>query len=320
MAERSGSMRRLIGLAAPSLALLAAAATASAAPTISGTDDDVWNGGSPEVSYTLTAQSSSPFAAFIRWEVDGVARGQGFSPVVVTLPRLADGEYDLRAEDRSGDSDREFRVDRTPPAVTITSPAAGSRFLLGAVVRAAFSCTGAVSCVGPVALGAPIYTGAEGAYILSVRATDQAGNAAQADAAFSVVANPAPPPSGGAVFSPGPVTGGNAGRATTTTLPRTLNAARLRPSVRSSIRTRRPVLRWRARPGTDLYNVQIFRVRAGKLTKVVSLFPKANRLRVPRGRVAWSTHYVWRVWPFDAGRYTKKPLGISNFRTTAKPR
>ena len=47
--------------------------------------------------------------------------------------------------------------------------------------------------------------------------------------------------------------------------------------------------------------------------KVLSIFPTSNHVRVPPGRLTPGAVHVWRVWPMVDGRYTPKPLGISNF-------
>lgn len=100
------------------------------------------------------------------------------------------------------------------------------------------------------------------------------------------------------------------------------NPARLRPGRAATVRAVRPLLRWRKGPaGTSFYNVQLFRVRpapAGTATasavglrKIASVFPRTTRVR-PRA-LARGGCYVWRVWPYRAGRYTPSPLGVSHF-------
>ena len=75
----------------------------------------------------------------------------------------------------------------------------------------------------------------------------------------------------------------------------------------------RPLLRWRAAGGADLYNLQVFRVTSTGMRKVRSLFPVGNRSRVAGLRAG--ERYAWRVWPFDRARggYTKQPIGLSWF-------
>jgi len=83
-------------------------------------------------------------------------------------------------------------VDRTPPAITITSPAAGATYTLGQFVTADFGCedregSGVSTCKGSTGWGVPLNTSSVGARTFTVTATDRAGNTAQAQSAYSVV-------------------------------------------------------------------------------------------------------------------------------------
>ncbi|HEX2504417.1 MAG TPA: hypothetical protein VHK00_10755, partial [Miltoncostaeaceae bacterium] len=80
--------------------------------------------------------------------------------------------------------------------------------------------------------------------------------------------------------------------------PVTIDAGRLRPRRGAVLTSRRPVLRWPAPLGVRVYNVQIFRLRAGSVTKVLSAFTRLNRMRVPARRLAYGDRYAWRVWPY----------------------
>ena len=55
-----------------------------------------------------------------------------------------------------------------------------------------------------------------------------------------------------------------------------------------------------------------------RVAKVFSIFPRARQYRVPAKRTRPATCYVWRVWPYTGTRFTKKPLGISNFCVAKK--
>jgi uncharacterized repeat protein (TIGR01451 family) len=72
--------------------------------------------------------------------------------------------------------------DVTPPAVTITSPAASASHVLGELVTTQYECTdkgsGLSNCAGPVASGLAIDTASVGAKAFTVTATDVAGNVA----------------------------------------------------------------------------------------------------------------------------------------------
>ncbi|HEX5615727.1 MAG TPA: Calx-beta domain-containing protein [Acidimicrobiia bacterium] len=69
--------------------------------------------------------------------------------------------------------------DTVPPVITITAPAHGATYALGATVAASFSCSdadsGLASCVGSVASGAAINTSTVGVKTVTVDAVDLAG-------------------------------------------------------------------------------------------------------------------------------------------------
>lgn len=147
-----------------------------------------------------------------------------------------------------------------------------------------------------------------GSYLFQVRQLDQAGNESDWSApdAFTIVAPPnqpaANPPSGG--------------RGTVTRIvPRTRNAKRLSPRPGVVVRTLRPTLRWTRVRNASLYNVQIYRVVGRRNVKVLSAFPRGNRIVVPAKRLKAGQRYVWRVWPYFAKlrRYSRNEHGMSWF-------
>jgi len=81
------------------------------------------------------------------------------------------------------------RVDKTPPVITITSPAAAT-YTLNQVVAAAYSCanptSGVASCVGTVANGNPIDTSTLGVHSFVVNSADVAGNTSSATVSYTV--------------------------------------------------------------------------------------------------------------------------------------
>jgi len=81
------------------------------------------------------------------------------------------------------------KVDKKAPAVTITSPTAGT-YTVGQSVTASYACTdggsGVASCVGTVANGAPIPTTNPGTYSFSVTATDNVGNTVTKTVTYTV--------------------------------------------------------------------------------------------------------------------------------------
>jgi len=280
-------LRSALALAVGGLALAGAAPSLSA-PEITGADTDVWNAANPDPTYTITASSRR---LRIYWEIPGVDSGDDRSPVRLSLSKPADGQYRLIAREGSSVSvtvrQRAFRVDVTPPVVTIRRPVAGERIGQGTAVAADYSCEGALTCVGPVPPGAPLDTSAVGPVSFAVRAVDDAGNEATGLADYVVSA------------------------------PRTVNARTLRPRAGARLTSRRPVLRWRGRPNARLYNVQVFRLRGTTATKVLSAFPRRARFRVPAKKVAFGERYLWRVWPYLKGGYPDTPLGLSYFDVRA---
>lgn len=323
-------------MAAAAVAALAPGA-ALAAPVISGADTDVWNRAAPTPSYTV--RTGEPGDSLV-WSVDAdpTSLREGRSPLTIDLPDLADGVHRLLVaqfgEDGLERAARTFRIDRTPPSVTIARPALGDTVSLGGILTADYACAGAVRCTGPVPSGDPVATGTAGAATFTVTAVDDAANETVASATYTVLVPPAAPvapapdtsadtspptATAQAVPPPAPPAAPPAATAPATrpTAPPlvTVNAGILRPAAGTLVGTRRPLLRWRARPGASLYNVQVFRVR-GTATpvKVLSAFPRRNRLRVPARRLVPGGRYIWRVWPFVGARYLARPLGISNFR------
>jgi len=319
------------GAAVAGVALcLLGAGTAAAVPTISGADGDVWNATRPVPAYDL---DTNGLRGRVIWQVeradgDEVAEGAGRAPLTVRLPGIADGAYRLVARDQGPGSGtrvaRTFRVDRTPPRVTVRQPVSGAVVLLGAPLLADYACEDAVTCVGSVAPGAALNTSVAGAASFEVRAADDAGNETVTLVEYSVQAasTPASPqepaPSGPAATPSAPIVlttppAPAAGPRPAPLRPRTVNARALRPAAGTTVATRRPLLRWTARRGARLYNVQVFRMRGTRVTKVLSAFPRANRLRVPAGRLAPGHRYIWRVWPYVGRGYVARPLGLSWF-------
>jgi hypothetical protein len=321
------SPSRVVGLVAGAAALLGTVGAAAAAPTISGTNADVWNLASPVPTYVVTGSGIGDIA----WSLQGAesARGGGPSPLTVRLEGLGDGSYRLRASQAlDGASDRRFRVDLTPPRVTVRVPAAGASYAQDSRVVADYSCDGDRTCVGDLPDGARIDTSRPGPATFTVRAVDASGNPAVAEVGYTIAAapttsgTPAPaPPPAAPVPTPEPPAPAPPAPAQTVAppAPRTLNARLLKPRAGAVLTGRRPLLRWRARRGALLYNAQVYRVRGTRVVKVLSKFPRGNRLRVPRGRLAFGTRYIWRVWPYMRNGYPPHPIGMSWFQVRPAP-
>ena len=265
------------------------------------------------------------------------APGQGAHAAALDLASLPDGVHPLRLEaDGDGTAaaapqDATLRIDRTPPSAAVRVlglPNDGLRVTVD--VSDATSGVQDWTLHARSADGPPVASSSTGegtsdidlaAYAAPaetirfvLEAKDNAGLAREVTSAQ--VTRPAPPPPGP---PPATVGGGVAAAGTPKPLARS-NARRLRPRAGLVVRTRRPVLRWRKGPrGTKLYNLQVFRVTRGQggrpttVRKVLSAFPRARAFRLPPRRLRPRTCYVWRVWPYRGKRYTRAPLGVSNF-------
>ena len=245
-------------------------------------------------------------------------------PTPLTVkPVLPDGTYTLNVKDLgdAGTAQRTFTVDMTAPKITVSQPTSGAVFDVGASVLAGFVCEGAANCSGTVASGTAIDTSKAGSFTLTVKAADDVGNQAVSIVDYVVKA----PGTSPAVTAGGPsepislVPTPTPGAHKSPYRPRTLNAKGLRPRAGLKIPTRTPLLRWGARKGATLYNVQIYWLHGTAATKVVSMFPRSHHLRVPAGRVAYGHTYVWRVWPYLRGHYASRPLGLSFFSVKKAP-
>jgi hypothetical protein len=104
--------------------------------------------------------------------------------------------------------------DETSPTISITSPADGATYELGAQVLADYSCadepngSGLDSCHGNVADGAALDTGSLGQKTFTVNASDHAGNTESKSVSYTVVDTKAPTivvttPAPGAVYAVG---------------------------------------------------------------------------------------------------------------------
>jgi hypothetical protein len=319
---------RWVAWPAAAAAALAAAPAALGAPAISGADGEMWSAAAVPVTYTITPAES---AARVRWRLRAgeqqVASGTG---TTVSLPGLADGSYQLFA-DENGDgspitslSVRVFSVDTVAPTVTIRAPVEGASYRLGQALVADYSCEGAVGWTP--AFGQPLDTAVAGAHSFEVKAWDEAGNVTLVRRGYQVLAlSSTPAPASGASASVA-AAGAPAGPLTTPQAPadvgppETANARLLRPDRGAVLGSTRPVLRWPARTGARLYNVQVFRLAGASYVKVLSAFPRTNRLRVPAGRLRRGARHVWRVWPMVGRSFTPEPIGVSYFEVRAKAR
>jgi uncharacterized repeat protein (TIGR01451 family) len=83
------------------------------------------------------------------------------------------------------------KVDRKPPTITITSPAANATYQLNASVGANYTCvdagSGVASCQGTVANASPINTSSTGTKTFTVNTSDNVGNKSSTSVTYSVV-------------------------------------------------------------------------------------------------------------------------------------
>jgi len=115
------------------------------------------------------------------------------SPLVVaTEGSLVAGS--VTATDRAGNSatfaSPAFKIDKTPPTVSVTSPANGATYLLNATISAAYNCadglSGLATCVASQANGAAFKASAVGLNTFVVSATDIATNVTTVTNTYSV--------------------------------------------------------------------------------------------------------------------------------------
>ena len=86
-----------------------------------------------------------------------------------------------------------FKIDRKPPAISVTFPENGELVTQGSSISAAYSCTdagsGVASCEGSVLSGAFLETATLGKHALTVSATDNVGNASTKTVNYTVIAS-----------------------------------------------------------------------------------------------------------------------------------
>jgi hypothetical protein len=316
---------------------------ATAAPVFTAAPPAATNDNTPSFAWT-GAEGVQEYRWALKQGAETVADGllDASSPALDLEP-LKDGDYVFTVTQRTNGihgtaAAHPFTVDTVPPgALTIVvRPAASSDDTTplfawaggedGARYVWQLSGPGGVIVQGPTetALNAALLTVAPGAYVFQVRQVDAAGNPSPLTVPepFTVVGG-APPGTGGTTTIPvepkvpDPVI--KPPKKTVKQVrpaPATRNARALTPKAGARITSVRPVLRWKARRGASLYNVQIFRLKGRKLTKVVTAFPRGATYRVPRGKLKAGFRYVWRVWPYVNRRFPNQPLGISYFDVT----
>ena len=83
------------------------------------------------------------------------------------------------------------KVDKKPPTITITSPAANATYQFNGIAGASYACgdggSGVGSCQGPVNNASPIDTSSTGIKTFTVTSSDNVGNPSTLTASYSVV-------------------------------------------------------------------------------------------------------------------------------------
>jgi hypothetical protein len=88
-------------------------------------------------------------------------------------------------------------TDTTPPVVTLSTPADGAVFAVGAAISVSYTCvdeqlgTGIASCVGDLPDGATLDTSLLGTFGFAVTGTDNAGNVTTVTSTYTIVESPA---------------------------------------------------------------------------------------------------------------------------------
>jgi hypothetical protein len=290
---------------------------ASTAPVVA------WNGTGPTYTWSL-------FRTGVAAPIAGPTTGTQSS---ATLGPLTEGSYTFRLNQtnafarRSADAEIGFRVDLTPPAApTVTArppatsagpapvfawnPAEPGGTFAWQVLSPGGSVVQSAQSVSPQITTSPL---SSGDYRFVVRQIDEAGNsgAASGAEAFSIVAATS--------------TGTKSQRSLARRRPSTLTPRHLRPAPGARLKGRRSVLRWSPGPkGTTVYNLQFFRITpAGKIVKMLSVFPRRTQFVLRSGRLKRGQRYIWRVWPYLHGTtIAPRPVGVSffNLLPRAKPK
>jgi hypothetical protein len=131
--------------------------------------------------------------------------GLGIQACIATLPsgapfdthRLGTFTFDVYAVDWANNVTHQSVTytiaDRTPPSITLDTPADGATYTLGQQILARYSCddgpngSGLNGCKGDLGSGSPLDTTSLGTRTFSVSAYDRAGNEAQVTHSYSVV-------------------------------------------------------------------------------------------------------------------------------------
>ncbi|HEX8120064.1 MAG TPA: hypothetical protein VF549_02255 [Solirubrobacteraceae bacterium] len=215
--------------------------------------------------------------------------------------------------------------DLTRPSASITVPAEGAHYTVGAAVAAAYSCTDPdpfvdVTCAGPVAAGAPIDTATTGTKSFAVTATDGGANASSQTVSY--VVDPVPPvaaPPGGGVAPPGggvAPPGGGGGPVADVIAP-VLSTLGMAPSSFRAARTGGPTARARGSKPKVGGRVSYTLTEAARVTFTVIRDKAGRRKKKTMGRFVMTG--AAGVNRFDLrGRVARKTLALGRYTLSAR--
>jgi pre-peptidase len=162
-----------------------------------------------EVDFSCADTGGSGLASCVGSVADGA---------LLDTSTLGDASVTVTARDHAGNqtvvTNTVTVVDETSPTVSVTTPAEGATYELGAQVLADYACadeangSGLDSCDGSVAQGAAVDTASLGQKTFTVNASDHAGNTESKSVTYTVVDTQAPSivvttPAPGAVYAVG---------------------------------------------------------------------------------------------------------------------
>lgn len=149
-----------------------------------GPDENGWNNRDVTVRFVCSDSLSGVNSIVATGDASGSTNA---SPLLLTLnsdgaDQSVTGTCTDNADNSASATIEDINIDKTPPSITINTPASGGEYGRGEAVAADYSCTdalsGIASCTGSVPSGENISTTYRGPHFFLVRASDQAGNSA----------------------------------------------------------------------------------------------------------------------------------------------
>ncbi|MGH9793523.1 MAG: PxKF domain-containing protein [Candidatus Acidiferrales bacterium] len=138
-----------------------------------------WNNTDVSFTWDCTDALSGPAAPSVTQSLTSEGAAQ---MVIGTCTDLAGNS--------ASDTQSSINIDKTQPAISITTPAEGAAYLLNASVNSSYACTdglsGVQSCTGTLPDGAALNTSSVGARQFTVNSSDAAGNSTSVTHNYSV--------------------------------------------------------------------------------------------------------------------------------------